>query len=64
MMEFGSITENRSAIPLIMIIFTSKDGDNGSLFRYYREYDGIREHNGKPFRYSADHDHFHLERWR
>jgi hypothetical protein len=58
------IAENRSAIPLVMVIFTPNDRDNGSLFRYDREYNGIREDSGKPFRYSADHGHFHPERSR
>jgi hypothetical protein len=30
------ITENRSAIPLFMIIFTPKDRDKGFLFRYFQ----------------------------
>jgi hypothetical protein len=42
----GNRTENRSAIPLFSDMFTPRDRYNGSLFRYLREYNGIRDNNG------------------
>jgi hypothetical protein len=34
-----------------MIIFTLKDRDNGGLFRYLQECDGIRDNSGIHFLY-------------
>jgi hypothetical protein len=47
----SNITEHRSAIPLFTIIFTPKVRNSGSLCRYPRECDEIRNINGNQFLY-------------
>ncbi|MDF2660825.1 MAG: hypothetical protein K0Q94_3616 [Paenibacillus sp.] len=47
----SKITENRSAIPLFTIMIIPNGCNNGSLLRYIREYNGIRDNKGIQFLY-------------